>query len=401
MSEVPPREKRKSHLECVFQRLLVGRLRRSGATVSEVPGPTGNVVRFTLPGTHRQWTLTPQVNIKDARPDFLLETNDINVPAVAIFTDGRAYHAIRSANRLADDARKRAHLRDSRLVVLGITIHDVRTDDDPPVAPPAWYRPDVSGRLMDVKELQAPPEAYRALARGPIDWLVDWVSAPQPQAVRNVARAVPVLLMPSTQPVLVTEAVALEEVAKAALLDVPLPEGPRRVQLHRTKALAVVVEMLPTKVVQVAVVLDDRDESLDDAHAEAWRTWLRLSNALALRDWPTVVTTTSLVASTTPPGPGRLLGAWADAYDAAAPGEERKLIATLAAYDGLAPPVVGAEGPDGIPLDLSWPWSRIAVAFDHMPAQDRADLEAAGWRVVTPSPKLIAAVLSDPREGAH
>ena len=70
-------------------------------------------MRFTLPGTHRQWTLTPQVNVEDSRPDFLLETNDMNVPAVAIFTDGRAFHATAALNRLADDASKRANLRDA------------------------------------------------------------------------------------------------------------------------------------------------------------------------------------------------------------------------------------------------------------------------------------------------
>jgi hypothetical protein len=204
------------------------------------------------------------------------------------------------------------------------------------------------------------------------------------------------------QPMQVPDMVGLEDVARAVLLDEHLPSGDRRVHLYRAGALAAVVEMLPGMVVPVAVVLDDRDEAIDEAHAAAWRAWLRLSNALALRDWPTAITTTSLIAppSTAPVTDdtvrhGRPVGAWADAYDAAAPGPERVLVAALAAHDGLTPPVVGAEGPDGIPLDLSWPDLRLAIAFPHMPPQDRADLAAAGWLVVDPSPDLVLAAVAD------
>ncbi|MFY1654009.1 DEAD/DEAH box helicase [Solwaraspora sp. WMMB762] len=397
VTEVAPHEEPESHLERAFHRIFVGRLRRAGAAVSEAPGPTGNVVRFTLPGMHRQWTLTPQANVVDSRPDFLLETNDMNVPTVAIFTDGRAYHATAAANRLADDAAKRANLRDAGFVVLAATIADVEPGDQG-AAPPWWYNPDMAGNLMNIPQLQAPPEAYRSLGRGPVDWLVDWVSNPQPAAVRAVARAVPMFLSAGAHVMPVADSVTPEELARAALLDEHLPVGERKLYLNRRGALAVVVEILAGMVVEVAVVLDDRDEALDDAHAEAWRAWLRLSNALALRDWPTVVTTTSLVhAAAGDPADeqtgtvlGRPVGAWADVYDAAAPGEERRLVAALAAHDGIAPPVVGAEGPDGIPLDLSWPTLRVAVAFAHMSAQDRADLAEAGWRLVEPTPELVA-----------
>ncbi|GAA4693931.1 DEAD/DEAH box helicase [Phytohabitans rumicis] len=406
VTEVPPHEEPESHLERAFHRLFVGRLRRTGAAVTEVPGPTGNVVRFTLPGAHRQWTLTPQPNIGDSRPDFLLETNDMNVPDVAIFTDGRAYHATAAVNRLADDAAKRANLRDAGLVVLAVTIRDLAAEDGTGTVP-QWYNPDMAGNLMNVPPFQAPPEAYRSLGRTPVDWLAEWVSNPSPDAVRNVARAVPMFLSMGAQPILASDTASLEEVARAVLLDEHLPTGTRRVHLYRAGAFAAVVEMTGANVVRVAAVLDDRDAMLAEAHAEAWRAWLRLSNALALRDWPTTVTTTSLVAPSGPapvdetPGPGRPVGAWADVYDIAAPGEERKLVAALAGYDGLTPPAVGVEGPDGIPLDLSWPDLRVVVAFEHMPPQDRADLSAAGWRIVEPSPDLVVAALAEASTYTH
>lgn len=403
VTEVPPHEEPESHLERAFQRSFLSRLRRTGAAIAEAPGPTGNVVRFTLPGTQRHWTLVPQANVADSRPDFLLETNDMNVPTVAIFTDGRAYHATTAVNRLAEDAEKRTNLRDAGLVVLAVTMRDVAGEQDGAGSvAPDWYDPGLAGNLMNLQPFQAPPEAYRALGRGPVDWLMEWIANPNPAAVRAVARSVPMFLYRGAQPVQVPDTVELAEVARAALLDEHLPTGTRKVYLHRAGALAVVVEMLPTKVVQVAVVLDDRSEVLDEAHGEAWHAWLRLSNALALRDWPTVVTTTSLVRSSGAglddefaDGAGRPIGAWADVYDAARPGDERKLVAALASYDGLVPPVVGAEGPDGIPLDLSWPDRQVAVAVTEMSAQDRADLEAAGWRVVGPSPDHVVAALTD------
>jgi hypothetical protein len=91
----------------------------------------------------------------------------------------------------------------------------------------------------------------------------------------------------------------------------------------------------------------------------------------------------------------RPIGAWADVYDTAAAGEERMLVAALAAHDMLALPVIGAEGPDGIPLELSWPTLKVAVAVTPMSPQDRTDLAAAGWRVVDPSPDLVLAALAD------
>ncbi|PSL08462.1 uncharacterized protein DUF1998 [Haloactinopolyspora alba] len=406
VTEVPPHDEPESHLERAFYRQFAGRLRRNGAAVTETPGPTGNALRFTLPGTHRQWTLTPQANVGDSRPDFLLETNDMNVPDVAIFTDGHAYHATRSVNRLADDASKRANLRDSGLVVLSVTLEDVVADENGADGAPHWYNASVAGSLMNVPQFHAPPEAYRSLGRGPIAWLVDWVTDPQPGSVCHVSRAVP-MFFSNGQPVQVPDGTPLANVARAVVVDEPMPTGERRVHVDRTGALSVAVEMDANNVVHVAVVLDDRDDAIDDVHGDAWRKWLRLSNALSLRDWPTVVTTTSLVtpdvAETDAADHGRPVGAWADAYDAAAPGIERELVSALAGHGGFPPPVIGAEGPDGIPLDLSWPDLRIAVASTHLSEQDRTDLTAAGWRVVDPSADEVVAALgaTNPTDGGR
>jgi hypothetical protein len=152
-------------------------------------------------------------------------------------------------------------------------------------------------------------------------------------------------------------------------------------------------------------VLDDRDQALDATHADAWRLWLQLANAMSLRDWPTVITTASRVGSpaaeVAAPEPAASDGlpdgvdeSWASAYESAASGVERDLIRLLAAHGELKAPLIGAEGPDGIPMDICWPNLRVAVDLYDMPDQDRSDLHSAGWQVVKPEPDAIIAALS-------
>jgi len=201
------------------------------------------------------------------------------------------------------------------------------------------------------------------------------------------------------------DGVSLASVGRAALLAEELPPGERTILVRQFGALAVVVE--PTKSdVHAALVLDDREQALDAAHADAWRLWLQLSNAMSLRDWPTVITTTSRVgrastatATPEPAGSDRLPDgvdeSWVSAYESAAPGAERDLIRLLAVRGGLEAPLIGVEGPQGIPVDISWPHRHLAVDLYDMPDEDRADLSSAGWRVVQPDPEVIVAALTD------
>jgi hypothetical protein len=402
ITEIPPPEDPESHLEQRFRKLLVDRLGTLGAALTEVPGPWGNTVRFTLPGGHRQWTLTPQVNLANSRPDFVLDTNDTNVPTVAIFTDGRAFHASQTHNRLADDATKRGILRDAGHVVLAVTAQDVADAEQGLTKPPPWFSERIVGQLITKPSFMAQPAAYGTLRTGPIDWLISWVSAPSPNDIRSVARAVPMFLLAGAEFLSVPPDLPLEDAGRAVLAGENLSgSGDRRVAVRRVGALAAVVEQDGMQI-KTALVLDDRDGCFDGLHADAWRQWLRLSNTLALRDWPTTITTVTAATAPAPtptaaPAPEavrvQLTGGWADAYQAAHSKIERELILALAAREIAVPPAVGAEGPDGIPLDISWPELRIAVAMPEMPDEDRRDLEAAGWRIVEPeADALVAAV---------
>jgi len=56
-------------------------------------------------------------------------------------------------------------------------------------------------------------------------------------------------------------------------------------------------------------------------------------------------------------------------------------------------PVLGFEGPEGIPVDIAWPQARLAIAVDGMPEADRDDLRAAGWTVLEPTDSPIDTVI--------
>lgn len=414
VTTIPPTSDPESHLEQRFRKVLVERLRTAGATVTEVPGAWGNIVRFTLPGATRQWTLTPQVNVEDSRPDFLLESTDTTLPKVAVFVDGRRFHAVPAHNRLADDAAKRERLRDQGLIVLGVHARDLDAAENGSSSVPAWFDEGLVGHLITNSAFLASPSAYASIAHGPVDVLIDWVTAPTPEDRRIVARAVPMFLRDGVEAVSVDDTATLAEIAVARLGGTTVQSGARRVMVWRSGALAVAIEPRGP-VIDVAVVLDDRDASLDDAHADAWREYLRLANHLALRDWPTAITTLSLVEEAAVSGiplagivsADRVAGdasvefdvswprAWRDAHDAATPGPERDVIAELATRDGLPAPAIGLDGPDGIPMDVSWPQHHLAVGLPTMPDEDRADLIAAGWRVVEADPDAIAAALRE------
>ncbi|GIE95804.1 DEAD/DEAH box helicase [Paractinoplanes rishiriensis] len=400
----PPQDSPESHLEQRFRKLVTARLAAIGAAMTEVPKPWGNALRFTLPGDHRQWTLTPQVNVENSRPDFLLESNDTSVPAVAVFTDGHAFHAVPSRNRLAEDAEKRQILRDTGRIVLAVTAADIAAAEQQTPTTPAWFAEATVAKLIKQAPFQTAPSAYERLRGGPISWLLSWVSAPRPAEIGIVARAVPMFLVDSQSRRTCADGISLAAVGRAVLLGEELSPGTRTVLARKFGAVAIVVE--PTKsALPAAVVLDDRDQALDATHADAWRLWLQLANAMSLRDWPTVITTASRVGSpaaeVAAPEPAAsdslpdgVDESWASAYESAASGVERDLIRLLAAHGELKAPLIGAEGPDGIPMDICWPNLQVAVDLYDMPDQDRADLHSAGWQVVKPEPEAIIAALS-------
>jgi len=162
----------------------------------------------------------------------------------------------------------------------------------------------------------------------------------------------------------------------------------------------------------VALVTDDRTENLADKDqaADGWREWLRISNALNLREQPTIITAITAASGqgvadgvkrgTVPDVGVELPPEWQAAHHLATSGAERIFIEELArraARGGagwLTMPVVGHEAENGIPIDFAWPDARIAVCLALNP-DERRDLESAGWRVFTYDPDAVVAALKE------
>lgn len=403
-----------SKLEQQFRAVLRERLETIGATIKATPQATGERWEITV-GGGRRWTLTPQLLIGNSKPDFVLRSDDPNVPEVAIFCDGWRYHASPEHNRLHDDAVKRQLLRDLDRVVISLVWADLQPDAGNDVAP--WYDDGVAARLLGSGQFGLAPKHLELARRGPLDLLVGWIQQPDPAGLRALGRAVPFLL--SADPTQTTRGGLADDAdlafaATQVLAGAGLPhQGSSSAWAWADGSVALVARLSigqDPDTVSVALVLDDRDEAVAaDDNKPAWRTWLHLSNLLGLRTLPADITVHSLVgagagatASTeeasgrirdassgrsdaphgaSPDAPTAVLDlAWRLALDGAA-GNERAVLEALAS-DGLEAPDEGPEV-DGIPLGPTWTAQRVTIDLD-LDDIERATLRAAGWTVVPP-----------------
>jgi len=163
-------------------------------------------------------------------------------------------------------------------------------------------------------------------------------------------------------------------------------------------AFVAVARIVDAEQTGVAIVLDDSESAIQTGIKESWRTWLQLSNLLGLRPTGTEVTVRSLVtgapapefAATVDAGDGVTLDpAWMEVI-AQATGEERPFLRMLAQH-GVPLPESGPEV-GGIPLGPSWLDRKITVDVD-LGDDERGDLAALGWTVVTMDVDAVVAAL--------
>jgi ATP-dependent helicase YprA (DUF1998 family) len=406
-----------SHLEQSFRKVFTERVIALGATVKESPGPKGNRLSITFPDATRQWTLEPQVQMGGSRPDFVLRSSQGSLPVVAIFTDGWLYHASPTHNRLADDARKRQELRDSGVIVVGVTARDVEQARDGTVQPPAWLRNEMIAALMS-GSVTFRPQNVEAIKRGPIDFLISWIQSPDVEGQRVFANHLPMLFYPTARQLSMDATSDLAHEAARLLLDPAATPSAGETGawwwsagsvgcLTRTSGSS-----LATARMEVALVIDDRADKLADKDqaADGWREWLRISNALSLREQPTIITAITEASAQGVPEQAKhrtvqddgvdLSPEWQAARDLAMSGAERIFIEGIARHAtrdteaSVARPVVGHEE-DGIPIDFAWTDKRIAVFLDDPDPKERGDLESAGWRVFTGDPDVVFAALRE------
>jgi ATP-dependent helicase YprA (DUF1998 family) len=417
-TDVPPgQDTTESHLEQHFRKVFRDRVKGLGATVKEIPGPAGDKLQVSFPGGTRVWTLEPQLLMESSKPDFVLRCGDPNVPLVAIFTDGRRFHASGEHNRVADDATKRRTLREQGVVVLAVTARDVEaaaTHDVAPAAPP-WFRDDVVASVHQSGQFAFGAQTVETITGGPFAFLLGWLQKPDVAEHTQLADVVPLFFVPGATPV---PASGLASSA-AALLTGGTAAGETPAMWRRFGHLGVLTRIGQDSgglTTDIAVVLDDRDDAItDDGHDDAWREWLRISNALSLRTGPMSITTVTQITgrqaeeslveapSDAPPkappgGPvtdaaSELPQPWREQIANALSAAEISLLQELA-RDGAVPvPVVGHESDSGIVIDVAWPLAKIALYVTPDP-QDRADLEADGWQVLGPDLEPLLAALS-------
>ena len=430
-----------SPLEVRFRAELIDRLGKEMA-VRAVGDPSG-APALEIDGG--RWRIRPQLDALGARPDFTCLRPAGRAP-IAIFIDGRRYHATRAHNRLADDAAKRERLRAAGYRVIAVGAEDLGGPWNP-----AWLDDDAVARLKNgsLGPARAGAVTDRAIAAwrgGPVALLESMLLddaddgpdvSPEATALSALADSVwgPLIcdaarrLPPSGaasppyspargagapvhySPAAHAQADPLWEALRALRPneDLPEPAGPASAgvragagarvygSVFTSPHLALAVRLTGVSTTGMALMLDDSDEALASPdHAEAWLAWLRLGNVLALAQAPVAITTTSLaldelrgraktraLAADAGVSPEAMSGlGWNDVDAELTPPDVLALLPRLAAA-GIPRGDDGAEVADGVMTDLSWQDRRVAVVADPMEGDVEA-LAAAGWRVVVP-----------------
>lgn len=236
------------------------------------------------------FTLASQVDIAGARPDFVLTWPSSDVQGIAIFTDGRTFHATAANNNVADDAVKRMRVRRAGYMVLSITNADLDEDAAREVAPEgARSNGDLppfvdEGMVRQWADMGVQFRELEPMLRAtPLEILVRVVRRAKTDRLRRLGKELPRLIVPmEDRSVLTTPGEGPVERIGADLLDGTRPAGytdPLRLAVVRGRDELAVVGLLGAPRISLAVVLDDRDEALRrESSAEAWRAWLHLAN---------------------------------------------------------------------------------------------------------------------------
>lgn len=386
----PPATSDESFLEREFYTVFIERLKLLGATVVEKPGVYGPSATISVSGAKpRKWSLRPQVSLGFVQPDFELQTADPDVPKVAIFTDGRAYHAVTGRNRVADDAEKREKLRASGYLVWSFGHDDLQRFKAGEVVDPVWF--DQKAASIVTSKFQVQPALLRLLAKDPVTQLLEFMLAPEFDAWEHFSTWLPYLFVRGDN----RGKSDAETVGEAALavLDGDAPFAEPGVDVCWTFAdggVAVTAGAhAASEPPRTVLAVDDRDDRLEALDGKAWKIWLRLSNWLGICGRHRITTRSLLsvapVTAAVPVEEG-LAGEWQILYDEAVSDAERELIRALAEA-GAAMPVLGYETDSGEVLDFAWNQARIGVVFD-----DSSEL--TGWTLCPPDAGEIIAALN-------
>lgn len=386
-----------SPLEKEFYVAFVERLRTMGATVKETPGTYGPSATIVLPGKKiRTWKLTPQVHMANSKPDFELSTADSEIPRIALFADGRKFHAMPGdRNRVADDATKRAILRDSGHLVWSFGHEDLQRFKANETATPPWFTEKAVSNTMAAGNLR--PALVKQLSADPVTGLLSFITDPDVDAWEAVGRWLPMVFVRGDN----RSKGDGDTVAAAALslLDggpASFGDGADMCWSYTDGPLTLTAAMRPgTHTLSAVLVVDDRDEQLEILDGRAWKEWLRLSNWLGLSGNHRVTTRRLLELDTSAPAAAPTAAAlspdWQTVFDSTVSDVEKQLVLALAAAD-LPVPVLGFETDGGEVVDFAWGDSLIGVLLDPDDVTAHT-MSESGWTLCPPDAEQIAAAM--------
>ena len=380
-----------SPLETQFREAFEARVSTLGM-VTRTAVPEGTELQVSGLGPDL-WNLRPQVSMDMVRPDFVLSGAGRRV---AVFTDGYAYHASSSHNRLADDAEKRQALLDQGYNVIAVTAEDLSGPDAP-----QWAADMVGRSMMAAGGTGITLNALAEHRDGALGLLEAFMREPDSAPRRQFADHLGIALMlaPGSgwrhTTAACDDTVDLFDVAARLAqgeADLQLGGGAQSVSMfHRPHLAAVVRYNADMKPVSIVLALDDAEDAVADAtFKEAWAEWLRLSNVLTFADCQVSITTTSLVAKqrkTVRPAPAT--AARSDLLASEWEGLEIEYVdpAVVALVPPLSQtdvprPEVGLEVAGGATVELAWPQQRVAVVYADMPSDEVTEIERDGWVVI-------------------
>ncbi len=282
-----------SPLEISFRKILKKRLATVNADVNSVPSGRGERLVFRIPGQNHRWTLEPQVDITEAgvRPDFMLSSENISMPKLAVFTDGKKFHASPQHNNLGQDAFKRAQLKSLGYVPWAITNADLDNFEQETGPGPQhtneWIHEKFLG-LFKAKHSLA-PDITGALSKGSMELFWSWIMNPKLtlwEEFSNLAAGIAVSGTPNKNAV--SEAELPDFQFSIDLVASPILKDQRVWWTRETSSVHFIGSGHPTKVsdgvLPSLLSLDDSDTALrSESFDRSWRLWLYWSNLLAFR----------------------------------------------------------------------------------------------------------------------
>lgn len=387
-----------STIEQLFRTRFIERAQKLGGTVKEKPGDWGNKVQVSFPVDARIWKLSPQVSLGFTKPDFVLEQHGGGAEPIAIYTDGKAFHASIQHNRLADDAKKRAMARNGGHRVLAVTWADLQDDG---ALSRDWIDRGFAEKIAEMYQL--PLVQLDRLYADPLTTLMEWMQDPIGESKRRdkIARALPMMTRSAGNPAPDRSPV---DVA-SGLLRGSSEAGPPAPMSWATDrdALVHATRMGTQGASEFALLIDDREAALStEGFADAWRLWLHLSNVIGWRQDLSGVEILAL-SQVESASPASVLGnvdlpltdlavEW-QGLAATATSREKLLISALAASPGIPVPKMGLELGDGIPFSFVWEDERVAATWG-LDDDDRDALSSLGWTAVDADAETIMSALA-------